>query len=70
MAAKDQFDLVLSGQALGVNTAGRKGKYSMEVRGLHISFILSSFNCVIKSQQALHMRTHAAIDALGCHRPL
>jgi len=21
-------------------------------------------------EQALHMRTHAAIDALGCHRPL
>ena len=41
MAAKDQFDLVLSGKALEVNTAGRKGKYSMEVRGLHGSFFLS-----------------------------
>jgi hypothetical protein len=30
-AAKEQFDLVLSGKLLEATTHGRKGKYSMEV---------------------------------------
>ena len=33
-AAKEQFELVLSGKPLEVNASGRKGKYSMEVRVL------------------------------------
>lgn len=32
MAAKAQFDLVLSGKSLEVTSVGKKGKYSMEVR--------------------------------------
>lgn len=32
--AKVQFDMVLSGKPLEVNAAGRKGKYSLEVRSL------------------------------------
>ncbi|KAL4062826.1 hypothetical protein V8B97DRAFT_1877313 [Scleroderma yunnanense] len=42
--ARKHFDMVLSGKSLETNSAGRKGKYSLE--------------------NALLMRTHAAVDAL------
>ncbi|KAI6030082.1 hypothetical protein EDC04DRAFT_107009 [Pisolithus marmoratus] len=48
--ARTYFDLVLSGKAVEVNSAGRKGKYSLE--------------------NALHVRTHAAVDALKQDRLL
>lgn len=66
-AAKTQFDLVLSGKPLEVNASGRKGKYSMEAC---LSSLGSMCPYLRILQQALHMRTHAAIDALGQHRPL
>lgn len=43
--ARKLFNSILSGDSLGVNAAGRKGKYSLE--------------------NALHMRTHAALDGLN-----
>ncbi|KAH7920441.1 hypothetical protein BV22DRAFT_804226 [Leucogyrophana mollusca] len=49
-AAREQFDLVLSGKPLEVNASGRKGKYSLE--------------------NALHLRTHAALEALDQDRLL
>ncbi|KAH7911470.1 hypothetical protein BJ138DRAFT_1172533 [Hygrophoropsis aurantiaca] len=49
-AAREQFDLVLSGKPLEVNAAGRKGKYSLE--------------------NALHLRTSAALEALDQDRLL
>lgn len=60
--------MVLSGKPLEVNAAGRKGKYSLEVRPLSIS--AGSFLPDTKPQNALHIRTHAAVDALEQNRPL
>lgn len=48
--ARTHFDLVLSGKAVEVSSAGRKGKYSLE--------------------NALHVRTYAALDALKQDRLL
>ncbi|EIW75037.1 hypothetical protein CONPUDRAFT_147567 [Coniophora puteana RWD-64-598 SS2] len=48
--ARAQFDMVLSGKPLEVNSAGKKGKYSLE--------------------NALHVRTHAALEALDRDRLL
>ncbi|KAF8837528.1 hypothetical protein BDN67DRAFT_1013812 [Paxillus ammoniavirescens] len=48
--ASSQFAMLLSGEPLEVNAAGRKGKYSLE--------------------NALHVRTHAAVQALAQDRPL
>lgn len=65
-AARKQFDLVLSGKPLETAAHGRRGKYSMEV-GVLASH--SEYDADFYVQQALLMRTHAAVDALG-HRRL
>ena len=65
--AKAQFDMVLSGKPLEVNAAGRKGKYSLEVCSL---LIADGVPLNGAPQNALHVRAHAAVDALEQNRPL
>ena len=59
--------MVLSGKPLEVNAAGRKGKYSLKVCYLSIGdgVLLNS-----APQNALYVRVHAAVDALGRNQPL
>jgi hypothetical protein len=57
-----QFALILSDKYLEVGPSGKKGKYSMEVRYAALGLVLNVTNII--TQSALHMRTHAAEQAL------
>jgi tetratricopeptide repeat protein 39 len=60
--ARVQLDLVMSGKSLEVNAAGRKGKYSLEVRRCGLCF--SCLLIVSTFKNELHLRTNAALEAL------
>lgn len=64
---KTQLDLVYSGKPLEINAAGRKSKYSLEVR-LFSSPVSRRLLMVPALQNALHMRCHAALEGLKTNR--
>ena len=69
-AARGHLDLVASGKHLEASTSARKGKYSMEVR---FSLCIRISHCRIDDrflQNALHVRTNAALEALDHGRSL
>ena len=63
--AREQFELVLSGKTLEVGPSGRKGKYSMEVGPLLCSSHFSRLWIHDSYQNALHIRSHAALEDLN-----
>lgn len=67
--ARVHLELVISGKPLEVNATARKGKYSMEVCTLSFSDILNGL-LTFFLQNALHVRTNAALEALDSNSKL